>query len=486
MKKTVFSKLLKTYLLITLLSILIAILFFYLFFKSYYFNEKEQQLITQGEKMAQILNPYLESSNFIQINRIINEYNHINTSRMWIVDQNGELLSELKNQSIKDHLQPKSDQLEKALQGEVITSHGFIKYIDDPVLSVAVPIFADKQVVGVIFVCNPLSDITVSVIEAMKIVMIAGLLSLIIVAFVSYFISQSITKPINEITKCSLEMIKGNFTQQPKVHSSDEIGKLADTFNTMKQALEKSLHDLESEKNKIAEMERMQREFVANASHELRTPLTSIRGYLEAMLDGVITSKEQEHKYIRISLKETIRLHRLVNSLLDLSRLESGQMKVHKKEIELSEVINRTVAKLIPLAEDRFIVLKTDISTNLPTVLGDEDLIEQVLINYITNAIRFTDEDGQITIKAIAFEDHVHVHVIDTGIGIAPEELPNVWKRFYKIDKDRPLTKEGAGLGLALVHEIMNRLDGRAWVESTLNKGSSFSFSLQIAKKVHI
>ncbi|WP_458411485.1 ATP-binding protein [Schinkia sp. CFF1] len=479
MKKTLFSKLLKTYVLITVLSIMIAILFFYLFFKSYYFNEKEQQLITQGEKMSQILSPYLQESNFTQVIQIVNEYNQVNSSKIWIVDKNGELVSELKNQSIKEHLQPKSDQLKKALKGEIITSHGFTKYIDDPVLSVAVPILANNQVVGVTFVCNPLSDITLSVIEALKIVIFAGAISLIIVAFVSYFISQSITKPINEITECSLEMIKGNFTQQPKVHSSDEIGKLADTFNNMRQALNKSLQDLENEKNKIAEMERMQREFVANASHELRTPLTSIRGFLEAMLDGIITSKEQENKYLRISLKETIRLHRLVNSLLDLSRIESGQMKCNKREIVLSDIINRTVLKLIPLAEDRFIDLKTDIPTTVPTVLGDEDLVEQVLINYITNAIRFTPEDGSITVKVVTDHDNVQVHVIDTGVGIAPEELQNVWKRFYKVDKDRSLSKEGAGLGLALVHEIIERLDGRAWVESTVNQGSSFCFSLK-------
>lgn len=479
MKKTLFSKLLKTYVLITVLSIIIAILFFYLFFKSYYFNEKEQQLITQGEKMSQILSPYLQEGNFTRVIQIINEYNQVNSSKVWIVDKSGELVSELKNQSIKEHLQPKSDQLKRALKGEVITSHGFTKYIDDPVLSVAVPILANNQVVGVTFVCNPLSDITLSVIEALKIVIFAGGISLIIVAFVSYFISQSITKPINEITECSLEMIKGNFTQQPRVHSSDEIGKLADTFNNMRQALNKSLQDLENEKNKIAEMEQMQREFVANASHELRTPLTSIRGFLEAMLDGVITSKEQENKYLRISLKETIRLHRLVNSLLDLSRIESGQMKCNKSEIVLSDIIKRTVLRLIPLAEDRFIDLKTDIPTKVPTVLGDEDLVEQVLINYITNAIRFTPEDGSITVKVVTDNDNVQIHVIDTGVGIAPEELQNVWKRFYKVDKDRSLSKEGAGLGLALVHEIIERLDGRAWVESTVNEGSSFCFSLK-------
>ncbi|MEC1721982.1 sensor histidine kinase [Schinkia azotoformans] len=481
MKKTLFSKLLKTYVLITLLSITVAILFFYLFFKSYYFNEKEHQLITQGEKMAGLLSPHLKNSQLKESIQIIDHYNLVNTSRMWIVNKDGKLISELEDQSITNHLQPKTDQLERALNGEIITSHGFVKYIDDPVLSVAVPILAGREVIGVIFVCNPLSDITASVIEALKIVIFAGITSLIIVAFVSYFISQSITRPINEITKASLEMMKGNFTHQPKVHSADEIGKLALTFNNMRQTLDKTLQDLENEKNKMVAMERMQREFVANASHELRTPLTSVRGYLEGMLDGVINSKEQDHKYLRIILKETIRLHRLVNSLLDLSRIESGQIKVNKREIPLPEVINLSVEKLMPLAQDQFINLETDLPSQLPNVIGDEDLIEQVLINYITNAIRFTPEDGTITVKAVPHENEVHVHVSDTGVGIYPEELKHIWKRFYKVDKDRPLSKEGAGLGLSLVQEIMNRLEGKAWAKSTVNEGSTFSFSLKSA-----
>jgi signal transduction histidine kinase len=169
----------------------------------------------------------------------------------------------------------------------------------------------------------------------------------------------------------------------------------------------------------------------------------------------------------------------LVNGLLDLSKIESGQIKVNMKELNLSEIINRTVMNLEPLADDRLLSLKADLPDHLPTVLGDEDLIQQVLINYITNAIRFTPEGGNITAKAEVLEDEMHVHIIDTGNGINPDELSKVWKRFYKINQVNPSSKEGAGLGLSLVKEIMNRLDGRAWAESVVNQGSIFSFSLK-------
>lgn len=479
MKKTLFSRLLKTYVLITLLSIVVASLFFYIFFKNHYFSVKEEQLTSQGEKMAQILSPYIDDLQLNRINEITNDFNHVNPSHMWVVNKERKLISGFEDTTKKDHLYPKTDQLESALNGEIDADYGLVQYIDDPVLSIAIPIHKNNEVIGVLFICSPLSEMTTSILQALKMVMIAGLIALLIVAFVSYFISQSITKPIKDITESTKEIIKGNFTYPARVNSSDEIGQLAETFNNMRLALDKSLKDLEYEKNKMAAMEKMQREFVANASHELRTPLTSVRGYIEALLDGVVNSKEQENKYLRIMLKETLRLHRLVHSLLDLSRIESGQIKINMKKLNLAEVIDRIVMKFESLADDGSLHIKVEMDEDLPPVNGDEDLIEQVLINYMTNAIRFTPEGGEITLKAYQNEKEVTVSIIDTGIGITPEELANIWKRFYKIDQARSLSKEGSGLGLSIVKEIMNRLGGKAWAESTPNQGSSFSFSLK-------
>lgn len=487
MKKSLSSKLIKTYVLVTLLSIVVASLLFYIFFRSYYFKAKEDQLLSQGTEIAEIVSPYIKNKEFDRSNEIVNIYNKVNISRMWIVNEDRKFISGLEELTNTEHLWPKTDQLERALKGEVVTNYGKVSHVGEslqgPVLSVALPIYVDGKVAGVIFVCNPLSDITNSITQALRIMIFAGIIAIFIVMFVSYFISRSITKPIKEITEISLEITKGNFTHQAKVYSSDEIGRLAETFNYMTITLDKTLRDLENEKNKMAEMERMQREFVANASHELRTPLTSVRGYVEALLDGVVSSREQENKYLRIILKETLRLHRLVNSLLDLSRIESGQTKINKKEINLSEIIQRTAMNFESLAEDRQIDLQVDIPKDLPSVLGDDDLIQQVLINYITNAIRFTPEGGKIVVKAVNEKEEVHVHVIDTGIGIESEEVSKVWKRFYKSNNSRTLSKEGAGLGLSLVKEIMERLEGRAWVESTLGKGSTFSFALRTIKK---
>lgn len=484
MKKNLFTKLFSTYLLLILLSIGIVSSLFYVFFNNYYYGIREQQLLTQGKEISKAVISSIKNKNFTEIDETISIYNKINISRMWIVNKEGNIISGPIGDNNNDNQCPESDQIKRALNGEVVTNRENINYSSNPVLSVALPIFVEGKVEGVVFVCNPLSDINHSIDQTLKIVVFAGALASIVLAFVSFFMSRTITRPIKEITEISLEMAKGNFDQRVKVTSNDEIGKLAETFNYMTVKLNKTLRDLEYEKNKMVEMERMQREFVANASHELRTPLTSVRGYIEAILDGIIDQKEQEKKYLRIILKETLRLHRLVNSLLDLSKIEAGHVKISEKELSIAEVIQRIIARLKPLAEEHDLALEIDRLMELPKTIGDEDLIEQVVINYITNAIRFTPSGGKILVKIDTHDNEVNVHVIDTGIGIDLEELPNVWKRFYKINDARHLSKEGAGLGLSLVKEIMELLGGRAWAESSIGNGSIFSFSLPVKEKM--
>ncbi|GLC29537.1 sensor histidine kinase [Clostridium omnivorum] len=479
MKKNLFSRLLGTYVFVTLLSVIIVSLFFYIFFSQYYFGEKEKQLLTQGKEMSNVLSVYIENKDLEKVNELTYNFNKVNISHMWTIDKNSIIISGSQELSQSDKLCPNVEQVERALKGEVVYNKGIIKYFNEPVLSVALPIYVGDRVEGAIFECNPLSDIINSIMQAFKIVIFAGIIAIFIAAFVSYFLSVSIAKPIKEITAISLEISKGNFSRKAKVYTSDEIGNLAETFNYMMEKLDKTMMDLADERNKMIKLEKLQRQFVANASHELRTPLTSVRGYLEAILDGVINDKEEEKKYLRIILKETLRLHRLVNSLLDLSRIEAGQIKVNLKSLDISKIISGTVTKLKPIIEDQDMQLEIDTSSKLPLVLGDEDLIEQVIINYITNAVRFTSEGGRIVVKAEQNENQVYIHVSDTGIGIPSEEVNKVWGRFYKVDEARQLSKEGAGLGLSLVKEIIELLGGRVWVESELGKGSTFSFSLK-------
>lgn len=484
MKKSLFNKLFGTYVIVTSLSIVIVSLFFYIFFSQYYIGEKEEQLLTQGKAMSSELSSPIKNDELGKVNELVDNFNKVNISHMWILDKTNSIISGYEGVSHDDELCPNNYQVEKALQGEVVYNKGIIKYVDKPVLSVALPIYVDNKVEGAVFVCNEVSDIINNIMDALKIVISAGVIAIFISLLISYFISKTIVKPVKEITEISFQLAKGNFSKKAKVDSSNEIGKLGEAFNYMMEKLDKTLYDLEDERNKIMKMEKMQREFVANASHELRTPLTSVRGYVEAILDDVVKDGEEKRKYLRIILKETLRLHKLVNSLLDLSRIESGQTPINKKTLDISEVIDKTIMKLKPIIEDQELQVEKNLPEDLPMVLGDEDLIEQVLINYITNALRFTPSGGKIIVKAEYGKEEVYIYVTDTGVGIPSQELTKVWERFYKVNETRPLSKEGSGLGLSLVKDIVELLGGRVWAESKIHKGSTFGFSLNISKRV--
>lgn len=231
-------------------------------------------------------------------------------------------------------------------------------------------------------------------------------------------------------------------------------------------------------------LEDLRREFVANVSHELRTPLSYLQGYTEALLDGMARNWEQTEQYLKIILEETLRLRRLVNDLLDLANLEAGQIKMEKQLFSMTELINRVAKKMNPLAKDKQIEVKVKPMSEIPLVYGDEDRIEQVVINLINNAINYTPPKGEVAVGFVKQSEGVRVFVTDTGCGISEEELPFVWERFYKVDKARTRgPKRGTGLGLAIVKNIITAHGGKVGVKSEINKGTEFYFILPEKKR---
>lgn len=228
-------------------------------------------------------------------------------------------------------------------------------------------------------------------------------------------------------------------------------------------------------------LEEMRREFVANVSHELRTPLTYLQGYTEAILDGLAADPAEEKKYLKIILDETLRLRRLVSDLLDLSRIEAGQLALEKGEVNLAELCSEVAEKVRPLAEEKGIRLELDIPAALPAAWGNADRLQQVLINLLDNALRHTGAGGKVAVTAKVQGEELVVSVHDTGPGIPPEDLPYIFERFYKVEKARTRTTAGTGIGLAIVKGLVEAHGGRVWVESTPGKGSVFTFTVPAA-----
>lgn len=229
-------------------------------------------------------------------------------------------------------------------------------------------------------------------------------------------------------------------------------------------------------------LERMRRDFVTNISHELRTPLTSIRGFLEAVVDGVARSEKEADEYLRIAIDETDRMRRLAQTLMDLSQIEQGQVLLQRELVHPRRIVMTVLDKLSPQIKEKKLSIHVDLAPHMPKITADPDKMEQVFMNLIDNAVRFSPQGSQVRVVGKLTSDQVlRIEVQDEGPGLDEDEREHIWERFYKVDKSRRLTESGAGLGLAIVKELVELHQGTVGVESELGEGATFFVDFPLA-----
>lgn len=298
------------------------------------------------------------------------------------------------------------------------------------------------------------------------IIWISVVIAIIILNIIFYFISKKfIIKPLESINEVAKDFSNGHFEKRVNIKNNDEIGDLAKTFNDMADSIE------EAENNR--------REFISNISHELRSPITSIKGFITAILDGIIP-QEKEKDYLKIANDEIMRLTRLVNDLLDLSAMQAGKVQFKPMKVDINNAIRITVVKLGQKALEKNIKIDINLSGKSLFVLADNDKIIQVLTNLIDNAIKYCNRDGKIIVSTKIKNEKVIVSVYNNGPGIKEEDLKYIWDRFYKADKSRT-NKTSTGLGLPIVRNIILQHNEKIWIDNTEN-GVSFSFTLKRIK----
>ncbi|MDD5772357.1 MAG: ATP-binding protein [bacterium] len=236
-------------------------------------------------------------------------------------------------------------------------------------------------------------------------------------------------------------------------------------------------HDI----TELRRLEDLRQDFVANVSHELRTPIASIKGYTETLLDGAIEDKNNAKDFLRIIHEDSDRLAKLIDDLLDLSRIESGRMKMVFAPVEPGSLIKRSTAIIENQAKARSISIEINIPGNIPKILADETRLSQVLINLLDNAVKYTPEGGSVIITGFVNKNFLQINITDTGIGIPEEDLPRLFERFYRVDKARSREMGGTGLGLSIVKHIVQAHGGEVFVRSDLGQGSTFSFTIPLA-----
>ena len=322
---------------------------------------------------------------------------------------------------------------------------------------------------GTITLSIPVPEITKTRSNIISYFLIATVISVALELIALFIITKEITEPIRELEKMTKQMAAGNFKVKIQSRSNDEVGELVNSYNAMAEAL--------------GNLDMMRNDFIASISHELRTPMTSIGGFIDGILDGVIPAEKQEH-YLQIVKEEIARMNALVNDLLNMARLQTGKVELDLLPCSLEELLRNTALKLKPIIDEKEIQIVFDIKTKNCEVLVDRPSIERVLINLIQNAVKFTNPGGTVTLHSEPDgKNKVRITVEDTGSGIAREEIPFIFEKFYKADKSRGLDKKGTGLGLAIVKNILSAHGQEIHVESTVGKGSRFIFTLPIYRK---
>lgn len=366
-----------------------------------------------------------------------------------------------------------SDSYEGTVENFDITAFGssyyqtgtFFDTFSEDTLSVFSPITINYKVRGYVLIHKPVQDL-VSLKDGFINISYMTLAVIFLCAFVVLgLFTYAVYIPIRKITRAAKDYSEGNFDAQIDIHSNDEIGYLAASLNYMA--------------TELSTLEEDQRKFIANVSHDFRSPLTSIKGYIEAIMDGTIPHEMQD-KYLNIILFETERLNKLTQSMLELNKYGAKGTMLDISSFDINNTIKLVVQSFEGTCQEKKISFELILTGHTSFVWADMSKIQQVLYNLIDNAIKFSNPDSTITIETTEKNEKVFISVKDTGIGIPKDSLKKIWERFYKTDLSRGKDKRGTGLGLAIVKEIISAHNENINVISTEGVGTEFIFTLPL------
>ena len=321
------------------------------------------------------------------------------------------------------------------------------------------------EIMGAVFAASDAGGLSVFISDTVQMLALSALAALLVVFAGAFYVTDRMVRPIRQMVAATESFSKGDFSARVPVGDYDELGRLAMAINNMATAM--------------TTMESARRSFIANISHELKTPMTTIGGFIDGILDGTIPPEREKH-YLQIVSDEVKRLSRLVRSMLDMAKIEAGEMKITLAPVDISDIIVRTVFTFEQRLEDKHIDIR-GLDTDRIMVLADVDLIHQVIYNLIDNAVKFVNDGGYIEFSYDVQGDMTYIGVKNSGDGLSKEEVAHVFDRFYKTDKSRSVEETGVGLGLSIVRSIINMHSGEIIVRSVEGEYCEFQFTLKTA-----
>lgn len=471
MFKSVFTKMLFVYILLITVIILIVSSAISRSLNIYFLKSKEQSLLAQADKVKALVQSYEDQKlEHESLNKYIEAVGNVTNTRIVVLNVSENFLE---RPGIADKIKTVNgiqvfEDIKKILKGEtIVKKRQFSAQLNTDVVFVGVPIEKDGEINGVILLFSPLNEVDRALKNIYRVIRYISVFAIIISSIIIYFVSLNISRPILKISSAAKKIADGEFNDTIEVQGEDEIAMLSHSFNYMNSRLQK--------------VEKMRKELIANVSHDLKTPLTSLKCIIEGMIDGIIENHEYDSYLITMHC-EIDRLTRLVGDLLELAKLQTGNVKLNRIESDINDIINSIIKTFVITNDEKDVKIDVEIAENVNIIYADVDRLKQILINLINNSIKYSKANPNIKLNVFTRGDSVFFEVIDNGIGISENELPYVFEKFYRVEKSRESKTGGTGLGLSITKNLVELHGGSIKAESKLGYGTKISFNIPNGK----
>ena len=479
---------------------------FYQFFKEHTVDIKKQEMRVRAEKIADVLSDNMSRMEQrhgagIANSKFITYLDNVTQEFVWVVDSernltvNKERMRRAHNPKthhrssffgVGDMPEPPrfsgppktpkeaynrmppqvKEKVERCFQGQGFVLEEYNPMLDGIMLTVGQPVYGDNgQIKAVLMLHSPVEGLREAVWEGLRILFISLLVAAVLGMLLAVLFSWRFTKPLNAMKNVAEHLAERDYSARSNISQQDEIGELARTLDELAGRLQ--LADEESQK-----LEKLRREFIANISHELRTPVTVIRGSLEALRDGVVTEQEDVQEFHEQMYKESLFLQRLINDLLDLSRLQNTDFPIEKEPLNMVDVIHDAVRSSRQLGAEKRLQITSSVDEDCYMLNGDYGRLRQMLMVFLHNSIKFSPEGSELRLEL----EGNRLKIIDHGCGIKPEDVPHAFDRFYKARNEH--NKSGSGLGLAIAKQIAQRHDMELELASRVGEGMTITVVL--------
>lgn len=432
-----------------------------------FIDQKTEMLVERAKSFEELYNEAI-TTGLLQGDRLLNEIVVLEKyigSNVWIIGRDGRVFVNANNEeiSIEESGLTVTD-LQRVFDGEIIERETyFMSEEKNKILTVGYPVRVDDQIPFGLFLNTSIPEIKAASAEFSRIILVSLGLSVLITITLVAVITGRMSRSLKDLTEAARTIATGHFDKKIRTSRKDELGELAESFNHMAE----ELNYLESTK----------RRFISNLSHDLRSPLTTITGYTGAMLDGTI-DEANYMRYIGTVHDEALRLRKMVNDLLDLSKFENGEMVLEKTDFDINQMLLKELDRFEKPIVDKRLKLSVELCETNVLAHGDASAIERVIYNLIDNAIKFSPEGGKLTVRSELKEKKFLVGVRNSGNVLSEEERKSIWERFAKLDTSRGRERQSSGLGLSIVKEIVKAHGEKIEVYSDEEIGVMFVFSL--------